>query len=841
MGMFDDLLPASNDPSRPGDPPAEKGMFDDLLPDFGPQSPKESPGVWGYASDIGEQAVRGFNKGLTNVVTAPYRFLDWTAEKVTGGQGLPDVETMPLYKQYLEKPEARTTPGRYAATVGEAVGASAVPMGMTMKAAPAWAALQPTTTANAVKQTIGQNIVAAPGAATALDVASSTTGGIASQGAQEAGFGPTGQMIAGVAGSLVPGVGLAYQSARQTPIGTPTGRNVAQQRADEAVRDAAAFEAHDVRPFGPAFNQGPVASVGKQLTETPLIGAPLRNNLDETYHDAARAVGRLADGISPTATPESAGASLQSGLARFRNNGLDDIEAAVVENLHRNNPVPGGNAIGPPSPVPSARGVPFDDVMSAGAAREAAAAAPIRAQIGADVTETSRGAVVPVARSRNQTLTARTRVDDLSDDQIGHLIRTPATETSAATRAEALYEKAWRMIPTIMRENNTTNPNMVSPVNTRNALRGIDDNIASQISGQGRINGEVAERLRNPRSNITLADLRAIRSEIGRAMSNWTPDAQNTLDKTQLRQLYAATSRDMEIALETLANRAALRTQLGNNRADHVPVQVAREAAGALRAFRTADRYFRMSQESLDRFSQVLNAGSPEMAARRVVSAATAGDKGNIRLLRTAMSGLRPDERAEIASMVVRQMGEPVPSARGIVQESGFSPSSFVTRYNKMSEEARNLMFTPEHRQALDQLFRVANRLANLEALANTSRSGTNTINMGGALAGMSSLAHGDFVTPLAIGVGGTATSLLMSSPRYTNWMTRYIQLRAAVRSGRDQAVAPLIRHVAGLERQAQANPAILPAFIEVTDDVEALKKKRTPLRVPMRQQAEVQ
>lgn len=810
-----ELFPTANAPTPPPDqgqasaPPSDGPWA--LFGKIEPQPPRESPGVVGYASDIAEQAVRGLNKGLAYTITAPYRAVDWAAEKITGGQGLPDVETMPLYKQFLVQPEAQTTPGRYAQKAGEVIGASAVPVGALMSQAPRLAALAPTTTLGALGQTVGQNIVAAPGVAVGLDIASGATGGVAEQAAKEAGYGPAVQTTAGMVGSLIPGVGAALRAGASGPVGTPTGRNIAQARANQTAEDIAAFEAQNVRQFGPAYNQGPIASIGKQLTETPLIGAPLRNNLDETYHDAAAAVARAAENISATATPESAGAALQGGLARFRNSGLRDLEANVVESA------------GLPSSVQG----PVRDVMSTGAQAQAAQAAPIRQAIGADTTQTTRGVMVPTARTRDQTLTRRTSAADLTDDQLQQLVRMPATDTSAATRAEALYERAWRMVPDMLRSNGTANPNLVSPVNTRIALQQADNQVANQIAGQGSIGGEVAARLRDPRAGISLEDLRAIRTEIGRAMSNWTPTAQNTLDKTQLRQLYGATSRDIEIALETLANRAAIGTTRSNNMPNYVTPEVAREAAGALRAFRTADRYFRATQESLDRFSQVLNAQSPEMAARRVVQAATAGDKGNIRLVRSAMAGLRPEERAEVGAMVVRQLGTPNASARGIVQESGFSPSSFVTRYQAMGDEARNLLFTPDHQQAINQLFRIANRLANVEALANTSRTGTNTMNMGGAIAGAGAMMTGDVLTPLAIGTSGAATSILMSSPAYTRWMARYIELRAAVRAGRDNAISPMLRHIAGLGDSAQANPAIMPAYYEVSEEIKDLTPKK--------------
>lgn len=47
-------------------------------------------------------------------------------------------------------------------------------------------------------------------------------------------------------------------------------------------------------------------------------------------------------------------------------------------------------------------------------------------------------------------------------------------------------------------------------------------------------------------------------------------------------------------------------------------IQTARQAAGALHAMRTADRYTRQDMERIDSFLSVLNAQSPEEAARKL-------------------------------------------------------------------------------------------------------------------------------------------------------------------------------------------------------------------------------
>ena len=186
-----------------------------------------------------------------------------------------------------------------------------------------------------------------------------------------------------------------------------------------------------------------------------------------------------------------------------------------------------------------------------------------------------------------------------------------------------------------------------------------------------------------------------------------------------------------------------------------------------------------------------------------------------------------------MASLVVREMGTPVNSARGAAQEFDFSPSSFVTRYRALAPDARDLLFTPQHQQALDDLFRVANRVANVEALANSSRSATNAMNVGGAGAALASMAAGDVVTPLAVGGGGYAASLLMSRPAWTRWMVRYLQLRAAVARGTDRSIAPLVRHITGLEQRARQTPELWPVYEAIVRDNEQYLKGRDAGRTP--------
>jgi len=597
---------------------------------------------------------------------------------------------------------------------------------------------------------------------------------------------------------IAPGFAVAPLTAGgRVPV--PPPRVQAANQLPQITQDAAAFDRLGVRPFGPAFASEPTRAVGKQLSETFMIGTPLRTALTESLTGARDATNRIADQIGNVRAPDEIGHMVQSGLDRFSNAGFSQLAPGVVQNL------------GLPQHAP----VPRPRVMSQGAANAAQQAAPIRQQIGANVTQSTRGVQVPAGQPMQQTLRARTTVEDLNDAQLNTVIRASSRDTSFATRAEALYERAWRYIPALQRADNSANPNMLAAVNTRRSLGQIDDAIASQIAGQGTIDGALAARIRNPRAgNFTLSDLRAMRTEIGRALSNTNPlRPEASLNRGQLLDLYGSISRDIEIGLETIANRAAILTTRGHNQADRATVEQARQAAGALRAFRTADRYFRQGIGRIERFNQIVGAQSYEQAAKRLISAAKGGGQGNIALLRSAHAALRPEEWADVAAAVLRELGTPVASARGVPLDIGFSVQSFLTNWERMDQRAINLLFGGEHAAAINDLVRVVNRLANVEATYNTSRSATNALNVGSVLGAGGAIATGLDATVTAGGTlaAGLGTSYLLSRPAYVRWLTRYYRARARVGAripSKRGGLAPLLNE---LGRMATADPNLIP------------------------------
>lgn len=746
------------------------------------------PTTGGGLAEAAYQAVGpGFNKGLSSLLKVPGDVAAWAVKKL----GVPEEAADKLrfnngLTTFLDGgSEPTTTAGRYGEAIGKMAGGSVLPQVAVFKAAPMLAAIPQTaatTTMGRIGGQMGQAITAAPGAAVGLDAAGTVASAVSSQAAKEAGFSEPVQALAGIAGGFVPGVASATLPARQ----------IAQQRATDTAADLAAHEALSVRPFGPAFGQpgGAVSGAAKQLSETMLIGAPVRNALDESLTNARDASLRIAQRMGPETAHNEMGLMLQNGLERYRNSGIRDIPEQALTAI----------GVQPSAMVPSNR------MMTQAAAQRAQEA---------DLNRVAAG--VP-PRPINQLTVQRRGAGDLSDTELAAVARRPSAETSFAAKAEAAYERAWRALPDLVRSNGTQGNDRVQAVNTRSALGDVQGQVANQISGQGRISGDLAGRLANGRSHFSIEELRGIRTEVGRALGNYGQfDAR--LDRTQLRQLYGSLSRDIEVGVMDMANRARNFSVLPPSDPRYVSPAVVDQAERALGMMRRADQLYAAGMDRVDRFQRVIGANTPEAAAKMLQAAALGSGRGNIEMLRTARASLAPEEFQQFSGQVLRNMGQPIGSARGTTQEIGFSVSSFLTRWNNMEPRARSLLFGGEHTDAVDNLVRVVNRLANVEAMANTSRSATNAINVAGAASVVGSAASGHWALALGQLGAGYSASLIMSRPELARWATRYAALRARALQSPGVADQNLAEQIARLGTMSRADPALRPLYEQAQDD----------------------
>lgn len=552
------------------------------------------------------------------------------------------------------------------------------------------------------------------------------------------------------------------------PVAPPavprTMADIQGNRFQNALRDLDAFREAGVRPSLPVISEAPMASVAMQLSETPFVGGPMRNALYQSVAQTRDAAERAAQNLTPLATIPEVGQRVQSGLTRFRGDRLADLSPDVLQGLN----------------IEPWQMVRQNQNMSQGAQRAATLANRIRAEVNAPQTaETIRGSATRGPMNPAQTVPVRRTAADMSEAELRAIASRPANQTSFAARQEALYELADRRLPAIMKADETRNAGLFGPTNLRQTFAGIRQaEQAAGISGgivEGRF-GKLAEKIMKPQANMTLENMRAARTEIGRALQNFGLfDAR--LDRTQLKQMYGAISQDIENAYRTLANRARILTRSPG--ADRVSETVARDAERALYEFQRANRYTRAGIERMDRFMKVINAENAEQAAMRLRQAALSKGRGNIALLQTARSALRPEEWNDFAGVMVREMGRPIASAAGRSQEAGFSVRTFMTNWRNMTPEAQRLLFN--NSREIDNLVRVANRLGEIEATVNSSRTATNLINVSGTIAALTAGVTGNALTAISVGIGALGMSFILSRPTYVRMMTGILKVRAAI------------------------------------------------------------
>lgn len=269
-------------------------------------------------AETGEFAVRGFNKGLVGIATAPYRALDWVGEKITGGDFMKNIEELPAYRPFLKQPEARTTAGRYAGAAGEAVGASAIPTAGMVSAAPRLAALAPTTTSRAIGQTVGRQIAASPRAAVAADVISATGAGVGQQAAADAGFGPGGQMVAGTIGGMSP---FALAAAGRK-VATPIQRAFANQGEAGAYGSVAEDLGMSVDDFAESVARGTAHAQTVPINQMVLdvLGEEMVRAGGNVRQAQQAAVTRLAR--EQRVTPQTAADQIRTLTQQYADNQL---------------------------------------------------------------------------------------------------------------------------------------------------------------------------------------------------------------------------------------------------------------------------------------------------------------------------------------------------------------------------------------------------------------------------------------------------------------------------------------------------------------------------------------
>lgn len=202
------------------------------------------------------------------------------------------------------------------------------------------------------------------------------------------------------------------------------------------------------------------------------------------------------------------------------------------------------------------------------------------------------------------------------------------------------------------------------------------------------------------KEGMSYQEIKDLRTAVGELMKNKSELAARKIADSEIDQIYRGLSIDLEKAVK------------------------AGGGDEAVTAFKEANSRAKIFARDKEALKKVLGEGSDESATTKLLALAGKTSKANLRDLRLAKSKVTPDTWNELASSSLETMGR---DAAG-----NFTPDRFVTSWGKMSDSGKKILFSPEHRQALEDLATVSTRFKKLNQYANPS--GTGQTVMTGAL-----------------------------------------------------------------------------------------------------------
>jgi hypothetical protein len=319
----------------------------------------------------------------------------------------------------------------------------------------------------------------------------------------------------------------------------------------------------------------------------------------------------------------------------------------------------------------------------------------------------------------------------------------PARETSVNSKAKALYDKA-----------GINGEIKLDPLNTKQSIGPV----VSKYSDEGLADvykntklSKIANSLND--GEVSYNDLKQLRRDIYK-LRNRT-DLTADVNSRDLDNLYAGITKDLEVIAQS---------------------------QGKLKEFRRAEKFWSKSQDrinkSLKKYAKD-DLGNEKIYAK-IERAAKDGPTADIRELRVLRNSLRKDEWGEVAATTFNRLG---------VKNGEFNINHFITNYNKMSPQARELFTShkPHLRSSFDDLAKATALLQRYDrARPRGSAPTQNAIGSIMAVTGGAEAVLTASVPLFSLLLGGTArvTASMLSSPKFVKMLARAQRLKAQEAQG---------------------------------------------------------
>lgn len=209
----------------------------------------------------------------------------------------------------------------------------------------------------------------------------------------------------------------------------------------------------------------------------------------------------------------------------------------------------------------------------------------------------------------------------------------------------------------------------------------------------------------------------------------------------------------------------------------------------AAAAYKVADAFWKDRVDQIDNVLAPIIGKKGDKGATATFEAVErlAGPRGDPKRLARLMAAMPDDEANSVRATIISRLGQAVANKQN-AEGDVFSPDTFLTNWNKLSNRSRAVLFDPKTRAALDDLAKVTGGTKAAQKYAGFSNTGAinavNKTSTGLTVAAGALLTGHPLIAAAAASpaIGQYITAKMMTSPLMVRWLTRAPANTAAMR-----------------------------------------------------------
>lgn len=587
---------------------------------------------------------------------------------------------------------------------------------------------------------VTQNVLAQLAERPRMQAVSAATGAGAAGVTREEGGGPVAQLLASLAGGLAPSSMIAAGAAATRNALRGSSENIPGM----LDRMKTFEEAGSTRPsMGQVSESRNAQALESLLSKTPGGAGQMAKRAEQQAEEIGARATKIADDLSPNATPSVAGRTIEKGLSgpggfvdRFKQG-----QKALYDKLD--------SFIKPQTQVKvsntaKALGSMNEDIKGAEALSrffKNRKIQDIEAALKEDTAGTSAGVMVvpPNATTAEARAAAshgllKRRPEEVRPGQAELYGRSARVRNPYTGKVSDSTRMAGR-VPSV-----TVEPNSA-------ATPGYSGGKTVPVPGG------------SPTNQLPYEALKKLRTLVGNEISD--SSLSSDVPRSKWKSLYAALSKDLDAAAKETGNPAAVKAMERANafsRAGHARIE--------------------------DVLDKVAKQDIPEKVFKSAVNPADM--QAGATKIGSIMKSLTPAERDVVKSAFIRRMGLASAGQQGAEGER-FSTQTFLTNWNKMSPQAKSVMFSGQDgrlRISLDQIAKASESIkSGSKVFSNPSGTShaTAQIGLAGGIAGSIASGHIGVAAGLIGGAAGAnLTARLMTYPPFVQWLAKSTRLSPA-------------------------------------------------------------